>query len=170
MINSEDTQTLANEIWIATATLHRENPAREDFFTSEIREKVLELFRDHRPGVQPHVSYHCVANKPAKPANHRFLFQPGPKRRRLFDERTDSFDPSRASGAVIPKEEELQLKYLSLLDWYRREFRKEPATENRPQNPTSAMDVRAKIKSLSQEQLAYIGEQYLMTAIDHLQP
>ena len=85
---------VADEVWIATALLHRENPKREDFTVAEIVERVR---REHmagelRPSVQVHAYLHCVANRPPNPGRHRMLYATGKNTRRLFRE-TDDFDP-----------------------------------------------------------------------------
>jgi len=47
---------VADEVWIATALLHREHPEREDFTVAEIVERARKesLTPDLRPGVYVH--------------------------------------------------------------------------------------------------------------------
>ena len=60
---------VADEVWIAVALLHRENPKREDFTVTEIVERARreKIAGGLRPGFQVHVYLHCVANRPAQP-------------------------------------------------------------------------------------------------------
>src|SRR5262245_6009994 len=114
---------VADEVWIATALLHRENPKREDFTVAEIVERVR---REHiadelRPGLQVHAYLHCVANRPPNPACHRMLYATGKNTRRLFRE-TDDFDPKRRRGKVKPDKENIPVKYQPLLEWYSKKF------------------------------------------------
>ena len=61
---------VADEVWLATALLHRENPSRSDFTLNEIveqgcgREGIID---ELRPGVYVHAALHCVANRPSEP-------------------------------------------------------------------------------------------------------
>jgi hypothetical protein len=114
---------VADEVWIATALLHRENPKREDFTIAEIVERVR---REHisgelRPGVQVHAYLHCVANRPPNPGCHRMLYATGKNTRRLFRE-NDDFDPKRRRGKVKPDKENIPVKYQPLLEWYSEKF------------------------------------------------
>ena len=53
---------VADEVWIAVALLHRENPKREDFTITEILERARreKIAGELRPGFQVHVYLHCV--------------------------------------------------------------------------------------------------------------
>ena len=70
---------VADEVWIATALLHRQHPERDDFTVGEIirraeAEKVAGAGR-LRPGVQVHAYLHCVANKAPNPGRYRMLVE-----------------------------------------------------------------------------------------------
>ena len=70
---------VADEVWIATALLHRQHPERDDFTVGEIirraeAEKVTGAGR-LRPGVQVHAYLHCVANKAPNPGRYRMLVE-----------------------------------------------------------------------------------------------
>ena len=54
---------VADEVWIATALLHREQPARDDFSINEIveRARVEGLSEVLRAGVYVHAIQHCSA-------------------------------------------------------------------------------------------------------------
>ena len=114
---------VADEVWIATALLHRENPKREEFSIAEIVERVRRenISGELRPGVQVHVYLHCVANRSPNPGCHRMLYATGKSTRRLFRE-TDDFDPKRRRGKVMPDKEDIPAKYHPLLDWYKEQF------------------------------------------------
>ena len=65
---------VADEVWIATALLHREHPETADFFIEEIVDRARRegLHEPLRPGVYVHVVQHCVANRPPNPGRCRF--------------------------------------------------------------------------------------------------
>ncbi len=110
---------MADEVWIATALLHREHPKRPDFTVDEIVERARKegLQKPLRPGVYVHAVQHCVANRPPNPARCRMLLETGPGRRRLFRP-GDSYHPEREGGKITPKREDLPYGYTGLLDWY----------------------------------------------------
>ncbi len=111
---------VADEVWIATALLHRENPERTDFLIEEIvsRAKQEKLSEPLRKGAYVHAIQHCVANRPPNSGRYRMLFETAPGRRRLF--RTgDSYDPAREGAKIIPEAEGIPAKYRCLIDWYR---------------------------------------------------
>lgn len=114
---------VADEVWIATALLHRENPKREDFSVSEIvaRARRENITSELRPGVQVHAYLHCVANLPPKPGRYRMLYATGKSTRRLFRQ-GDDFHPDRRAGKVTPSKESIPTRYQALLDWYRDKF------------------------------------------------
>ncbi len=116
---------VADEVWIVTALLHRDNPRREDFTVREIveRAKTEPIHDKLRPGVYIHASQHCVANRTPNPGRYRMLYATGKGRRRLF--RTgDSYHPDREDGKVLPNKEDLPEEYRDLIDWYNTKFKK----------------------------------------------
>ena len=111
---------VADEVWIVTAMLHRENPERVDFTIDEIveRTKLEGLTGNFRPGVYVHVVQHSVANRPSNPARYRMLFETTFGRRRLF--RTgDPYDSSREGSKTTPPMSVMPYGYDELLIWYR---------------------------------------------------
>ena len=111
---------IADEVWIATALLHREHPGAPDFTVDEIVERAKKegLHRPFRPGVYVHVVQHCVANRPPNPARYRMLLETRAGHRRLF--RTgDSYHAQREGAKIVPKREDLPPAYSGLLNWYR---------------------------------------------------
>lgn len=110
---------VADEVWLAAALLHREQPNQPDFSIEEIVERAKREAAGGpiRPGVYVHVVQHCVANRPPNPARYRMLFETGAGRRRLF-RKGDAYHPARAGAKVTPKLEELPERYRELLAWY----------------------------------------------------
>ncbi len=115
---------VADEVWIATALLHRRYPDRDDFAVREIVQQAAAMKiagpGPLRPGVQIHASQHCVANKPPNPGSYRMLLETARGRRRLFRP-GDPCHPQRA-GKHIPREGDIPSAYGELLDWYRNEY------------------------------------------------
>ena len=116
---AEQTIKVADEVWIAAALLHREQPDQRDFGIDEIvsRVKVEGIARPLRPGVYVHVVQHCVANRPPNPGRYRMLFETSPGRRRLF-RKGDPYDPGREGSKVIPNQQDVPSGYGDLLSWY----------------------------------------------------
>ena len=114
---------VADEVWIATALLHREHPEAADFSLKEIEARVVRerLTDGKRPGVYPHLSVHCVANRSPDGGRYRMLFETAPSRRRLFRP-SDPYHPKREGGKIVPDRIEIPAKYHPLLDWYEREW------------------------------------------------
>jgi hypothetical protein len=111
---------VADEVWIATALLHRDNPAQSDFSVDEIMGRAAkeQIAGAIRPGVYVHVVQHCVANRPPNPARYRMLLETRPGRRRLF-RKGDAYHPAREGSKMIPKPDELPVGYNDLIPWYR---------------------------------------------------
>lgn len=109
---------VADEVWIATALLHKGHPERSDFSVDEIAEKVrvLGLAAGIRPGVRVHILQHCVANRPPNPGAYRMLFETAIGRRRLH-KAGDQVDPRR-HAKLTPRPEDIPSQYRDLLDWY----------------------------------------------------
>jgi hypothetical protein len=110
--------SVADEVWIATALLHREQPERPDFEKWEIVERAAQegLVEPQRPGVSAHISSHAVAGKKPQPNDYRMLVETNRGRRRLFRE-GDYYHPERR-GKITPSPGDLPSEYLYLLDWY----------------------------------------------------
>ena len=111
---------VADEVWIATALLHREHLDRPDFAIDEIvdRARMERLTEQLRPGVYVHVVQHCVANRAPNPGRYRMLFETAPGRRRLF-RLGDPCHPNREGAKTTPEREDLPPSYGPLLSWYR---------------------------------------------------
>jgi hypothetical protein len=111
---------VADEVWIAVALLHREQPKRQDFSIEEIMERAGKESHGEalRPSIRVHVNQHCVANRPPNPARYRMLFETAPGRRRLFRD-GDNYDAAREGAKIAPASAEIPSEYAGLLDWYR---------------------------------------------------
>ena len=114
---------VADEVWIATAMLHRKKPDRVDFSIEEImrfatNSRELRFLGPLRSGVYVHVVQHCVANRPPNPGRYRMLFETAPGRRRLFRP-GDSYDSRREDGKQLPRPGDLPENWFrGLLAWY----------------------------------------------------
>jgi|SRR5579883_1575461 len=110
---------IADEVWIATALLHRENPNKPDFTVEDIVERAKKeaISEPIRPGVYVHVIQHCVANRAPNPGRYRMLLETSPGRRRLF-RKGDVYHPGRTGAKMAPNAEELPAEYRGLLAWY----------------------------------------------------
>jgi hypothetical protein len=128
------TVSVADEVWIATALLHREHPDRSDFEKREILERAAQegLVEPQRPGVSAHVSSHAVAGKKPQPNDYRMLVETERGHRRLY--RDGDYSHPERKGKIAPSPDEIPSEYLYLLDWYAswRRQRKNPAAKDDP--------------------------------------
>lgn len=112
---------VADEVWIATAHLHRSHPERADFAIDEIMRQAetanVTGAAPLRPGVKVHIYLHCVANKPPNPGRYRMLLETPAGRRRLYRP-GDPCHPLRMAGKHVPKSDEIPACFRELLDWY----------------------------------------------------
>jgi hypothetical protein len=110
---------VADEVWIATALIHREHPEATDFSIEEIVDRARRegLHEPLRPGVYVHVVQHCVANRPPNPGRYRMLFETTEGRRRLF-RKGDPYNLEREGAKTTPEPEDLPPAYTGLLSWY----------------------------------------------------
>jgi hypothetical protein len=110
---------VADEVWIATALLHREHPEALDFSIEQIvaRAKKEGLHEQLRPGIYVHVVSHCVANRAPNPGRYRMLLETAEGRRRLYRP-GDPYHPSREGSKTTPDAGELPYGYEGLLQWY----------------------------------------------------
>ena len=122
---------VADEVFIATALLHREHPERADFTIGEIVDRVEKenLFGELRPGVRVHASLHCVGNRAPNPGRSAMLYATGNRTRRLVLQ-GDDIHPGR-TGKVFPELEDIPPQYRDLLDWARKRYAKGPGSRAR---------------------------------------
>ncbi len=144
---------VADEVWIGCAFLHKENPQELGFSNSQIVDRIRQenIFGSIRPGIQIHISTHCVANTPAQPNKCRMLYKLPDGRKRLFKE-TDDFHESRQNGKTTPNTEDIPKKYLFLIDWYVSEYNNESKRTEIPP-PLPQPPIPTKIISLKENQL-----------------
>ncbi len=111
---------VADEVWIATALLHREHPEALDFLIEEIVDRARRegLHEPLRPGVYVHAVLHCVANRPPNPGRYRLLYETTEGRRRLY-RIGDPYHPDREGSKTTPDPEDVPAEYAELLKWYR---------------------------------------------------
>ncbi len=125
---------VADEAWLSTALLHREQPQAEDFSLEEIRERSVKEFHDHRPGVWQHIVSHCVASNRPNPAQYRMLHSSRRGRRRLYRE-GDPVHPERR-GKMYPEKRDLPERYRPLVDWYLAEYNSEKGAGRGSSSPS----------------------------------
>ena len=113
---------VADEVFIATALLHRENPKRLDFTIGEIVDRASKenLYGRLRPGVHVHAVMHCVANRAPDPGRHRMLYATGKHTRRLLNP-ADDVHPDR-DGKMWPEPEAVPPKYWELITWAKERY------------------------------------------------
>jgi hypothetical protein len=130
---------VADEVWIATALLHREQPDRPDFAVAEIvdRARRERLTPELRPGVYVHAVLHSVANRAPNPARYRMLVETAPDRRRLYRP-GDPTHQARRSAKVAPLRSAIPLEYHALIDWYENEYAR-PRTVRPEADPLLAL-------------------------------
>ncbi len=154
-VAGSDRIKLADEVWVATALLHREQPGREAFTPQEIRDRAEQEAAGTplRPGFYPHVSQHCVANRAPNPGRYRMLYATG-QGRRLFRP-GDPYDRRREGGKTVPRREDLPARYHYLLDWYHAEYA--PAGRG-PETPDPILGLRGLGKEIwaGEEPDAYV--------------
>jgi hypothetical protein len=117
---------VADECWIALAMLHREQPERGSFAAKEIMDKIRaeNVHGELRPGLQPHIHLHNVANRAPSSARYRMFYRLDDGTLRLYRP-GDQAHPAR-KGKRCPKRADLPRQYHELLDWYETGFCSRP--------------------------------------------
>src|SRR5205085_6230908 len=115
---------VADEVFIAIALLHKENPECEDFTLSEIVARVQKenLSGAVRPGVRVHASSHCVANRAPNPGRYRMLYATAANRRRLLQAGDDVHPPR--TGKMWPDPASVPARYHDLIEWAKQRYGK----------------------------------------------
>lgn len=113
---------LSDECWLALAMLHREAPGRPSFSAREILDRVRQekAHPELRPGVQPHLYQHNVANVAPSSGRYRMFFRLEDGSLRLFRP-GDPSHPDRR-GKMQPRRHQLPARFHFLLDWYERDY------------------------------------------------
>lgn len=151
---------VADQVWAATALLHREHPAAADFSVKEILRRA-EQIGPYRPGLATHVSRHCVANLPPAGGAYRMLFATARGRRRLFRP-GDRYDERRAEHKVCPRAEDLPEELRPLLEWYGWRQAASGEGESLAVRRRQALEVlrNPRPNRLSKEQMRYLAESH----------
>ena len=150
---------VADEVWIATASLHRSHLTASDFTIAEImaQAEAARIVRlPLRPGVKIHIYLHCVSNRPPNPGRYRMLYETANGRRRLCRP-SDPCHPRRSSGKTIPKRDEVPTAYSDLIDWYENVFI--AATSNEAGDPILGLRGRGREIWASEDADAYVRRQ-----------
>ncbi|MGH9602447.1 MAG: hypothetical protein ACRD24_08670 [Terriglobales bacterium] len=129
---------VGDECWIALALLHREVPAKTSFSPREILDRIRaeRIHPELRPGIQPHIYQHNVANVEPSSARYRLFYKLEDGTLRLFRPGDDTH-PSRR-GKTKPEQQALPEAYRYLLDWYENDYvRRGPSLEE--SDPVLAM-------------------------------
>jgi len=101
------------EIFIAS---HLLSQRQRTFTTADLRREIRLLFDDHRPGVNTHMSAHCVANAPKNAGTvHNYLWRIDQGLLRAFDPTRDQPHPTRLHAACFPEREDVPVQYHHLL-------------------------------------------------------
>lgn len=111
-------------VWIAAATMQREQGLDAVFSNRQIIARVRELGycpEVSRNALAAAVSVHGVANAPASPGMHRYLYRTGRAQYRLYRP-GDPFDPTRKGGSPTPASYILPASCKNLLPWYVNEY------------------------------------------------
>ena len=116
---------VADEVWIATALLHRATRARGEHFRSGDRGSRgrRNSAGSLRPGVEVHVRFIAWRTAPPSPRGSACCTT----RARAGDctVRATPVTPD-APGKIAPQPDDIPEKYRYLLDWYRREYAAPP--------------------------------------------
>jgi hypothetical protein len=113
---------LADEVWVALASISRAHPKQHSFSAMEILAQIRKegAHVPMRAGAQAHIHQHNVANVAPSTARYRLFYRMADRTYRLYRPGDDSH-PER-SGKTHPKRAELPVKYHDLLDWYERDY------------------------------------------------
>ena len=129
-------------VWIAAATLQREQGPDAVFSNRQIIARVREIGlcpEVSRNALAAAVSVHGVANAPASPGMHRYLYRTGRAQYRLY--RTgDPFNPTRKDGTPTPASYILPASYKNLLPWYVNEYCAQAAAAAASSSPSDDND------------------------------
>ncbi len=122
---------IADAVWIALASLHRDHGDRESFTTKEIARAARLLKPDVNPQtLSAHLSSHLVANAKPNGGHYRMLMRLNDELRRLYRP-GDRSHPER-HGKTKPKREEIPTEYWGLLDWYEEKYCRRPTATPQP--------------------------------------
>ena len=129
---------VADQCWVALASLHREHPARTSFTAREILDRITRQSTGAlRPGVQVHIYLHNVANLPPNSATYRLFYKLPDGTYRLFRP-GDVAHPAR-KGKITPESSELPPEYHDLLAWYDQVYSRQASASRLESDPVLEM-------------------------------
>jgi hypothetical protein len=129
---------VADQCWVALASLHREHPERTSFTAREILDRITRQASGAlRPGVQVHIYLHNVANLPPNSATYRLFYKLPNGTYRLFRPGDDAH-PAR-KGKVTPELAELPPQYHDLLAWYEQVYSRQAPASRLESDPVLEM-------------------------------
>lgn len=122
VIRTQHQMKVADEVFLVVATLHHQNPEKEEFTVQEILSEAERLKFDGeiRPGFQVHVRQHCVANLKPNPGDYRMVFATGKSSRRLL-KKSDEIHPQR-KGKMFPELKDVDPMYFGLITWAKQRY------------------------------------------------
>jgi hypothetical protein len=101
------------EVFIASELLGRR---QETFSSEDLRREIERLFDDTRPGVNTHISAHCVGNAPRNAGTvYNYLFRIDDGVLRPFDPGQDRPHNTRAEARLQPDPRDIPRRYRYLL-------------------------------------------------------
>ena len=112
---------VADEVWIATALLHRDHPEAQDFAVKKLSSarSGKPLHRPLRRGVYVHVIQHCVANRPPDRGRYRMLLEADARPAAASSARgIPTIQTVKAQRSHLERED-LPNSYNGLFTWYR---------------------------------------------------
>ena len=151
------------ELWLAAASLHEAGAA--PFTPKQLRQEVLRLFNDDRPGVTQYTYAHANgSNKKAIPTVYNYIVNIGSGRCRLAQP-SDPFHPTRTGLPLWPDQAEVDQAYWPLwqkwVSWQRQpQSTAEVATALRSEAPEPAHEMDSRFSSYREAMMEHllIGE------------
>jgi hypothetical protein len=109
--------TIHTEVFIVSRLLAQQE---ETFTKNDLREEIERRFGDTRPGVDTHISSHCVANVRESAAHvYCYLWREGRGLYRVFDPDRDTPHPTRTDCTCMPEEGDIPEEYRYLVRGWR---------------------------------------------------
>ena len=101
------------EVFVATQLLGQ---SLDTFTTDDLRLEIKERFGDTRPGVNTHISAHCVANAPRNAVTvYNYLWRLRPAQFRPFHPVSDRPHATRVDAAAVPRIGDIPVQYRYLV-------------------------------------------------------
>lgn len=112
-----------DEVWIATATLHRQFPDQIAFRVRDIVDRVFDLGLSDglRASVRVAAYQNVVGNRVPESIRVRYLYATFDQTRRLWVP-GDAYHPHRSGTRFHPRRQDQPETHHALVDWYLAEF------------------------------------------------